>query len=308
MTRIDGGACEDLVCITVTYHPDPTVLVAQLRALPEGSTKLLVDNGTPEPHWVETLRACEGIDGLQILRMGANQGLAAAVNAGARHALSQSRWSHVLLLDQDSEPAPKAVERLLQAHAQLALEQGTPVAVGPALRDPVTGLLHGFHRLEGWRYRRVPPAGYLRIPCDTLNGSGTVTRLGDFVASGGLDETMFIDHLDTEWSFRVRAVGWRLFGVSEAEFTHRMGDSSRRIWLGGWRVWPLRSPLRHRLLFRNAAWLIRRPYVPVAWKVWAIPKLLMTAILFAALGPQRWRQLAAMAGGCLDGWRGGRGP
>lgn len=307
MTRADFSASEGLVCITVTFHPDPVVLAAQLRALPGRATKLLVDNGTPEARWVVAMQACEGIEGLQILRLGSNQGLAAAVNAGVRHAWAQSRWTYLLLLDQDSEPGPGSVECLLQAQGELAMEQGVPVAVGPALRDPATGLLHGFHRLQGWRYRRLAPTGRRRIQCDTLNGSGTLVRLWDFVASGGLDEAMFIDHLDTEWSFRVGAEGWRLFGISDAEFSHRMGDASRRIWLCGWRVWPLRSPWRHRLLFRNAVWLMRRAYVPLAWKAWAIPKLLMTAILFGLLGPQRVHQLAAMALGCRDGWLGANG-
>lgn len=296
-----------LLSITVTYHPDAGMLRRQLDAMPDGTTCMLVDNGTPDDAWIDVSEALRGVRNLEVLRMGRNAGLAAAVNAGIAHARSLGRWSHVLLLDQDSEPAPRAVAALCDAHDALAAVHSGCVAVGPVLRDPVTGMGHAFHRIEGWRYRRVDGTGRMPVACDALNGSGTLAGFDAFAGTGGLDEPMFIDHLDTEWSFRARAAGWRFFGIPDAVFIHRMGDDSRRVWLFGWRLWPLRSPWRHRLLFRNGVWLLGREYVPLVWKAWAIPKLLVTAAVFGMSGPQRWMQLSAMARGCLDGWRWLRG-
>jgi rhamnosyltransferase len=301
------SAGQGLVTLTVTYHPDAGVLRRQLDAMPAGATNVLVDNGTPDASWASVEEVLAGRPGVEVLRLGWNAGLAAAVNAGLEHAQALGRWRHVLLLDQDSEPLPGSVDKLCAAHELLSSLHSCPVAVGPALRDPVTGLAHAFHRLEGLRYRRVQASGTTPIDCDGLNGSGTLAAFDDFAATGGLDEPMFIDHLDTEWSFRARAAGWRFFGIPDATFVHRMGDDSRRIWLLGWRVWPLRSPWRHRLLFRNGLWLLGRRYVPLAWKAWAVPKLVLTAILFGVLGPGRWKQLRAMGAGCVDGWRWLRG-
>jgi rhamnosyltransferase len=78
-----------------------------------------------------------------------------------------------------------------------------------------------------------------------------------------------------------------------------MGEASRRIWLFGWRVWPSRSPQRHYYLFRNAVALMRRQYVPVVWKTWAVAKLVLTAVVHGLHGDRRREQLQQM-------WRGAR--
>lgn len=114
---------------------------------------------------------------------------------------------------------------------------------------------------------------------------------------GGFDETLFIDHVDTEWSFRVKHAGYELIGIPSIRFMHRMGERSLRFWLLGWRLWPYRSPLRHFYLFRNATRLLKRGYVPLTWKVWAIVKLTATALVHLVVDRERGPQLRAMMRG-----------
>lgn len=292
-----------LASVTVTYHPDAQLLHTQLAALPPAVRKILVDNGSPDALWAELTPRLADIANLEILRLGGNLGLAGAINIGADHVRRTGGTRWLLLLDQDSVPQPNAVDRLVQAFITLSANGVRVGAVGPALLDPAAGRRHGFHIIEGFRWRRIDVVRGPPLRCDSLNGSGTVVEAEVFERLGGLDASFFIDHVDTEWSFRLMADGWQIFGVPEAEFVHRMGDSGMRLWLGGWRVWPIRSPLRHRYLFRNAIVLWRRSYVPLVWKIWVIPKLLMTAAVFAVVGPQRGAQLKAMALGLVDGLR-----
>jgi rhamnosyltransferase len=114
---------------------------------------------------------------------------------------------------------------------------------------------------------------------------------------GGLEEEFFIDHIDTEWSFRILAAGFTLWGIPNAVFTHFMGDRGVRFWWFGWRVWPMRSPIRHFYLFRNAVRLMRRRYVFAVWKFWNVVKLSLTAMVHMTLDDQRGAQLKSM-------WRG----
>ena len=174
-------------------------------------------------------------------------------------------------------------------------------AVGPHLLDAVIRASHGFHVIKGWRWSRVNPVPGELVNCATLNGSGTLMSLATALESGGMDEGLFIDLIDADWSFRLKERGFELYGVSDSVFSHRMGDRTTRIWLLGWRTWPVRSPLRHRFLFRNGIILLGRRYVPLVWKVWAIPKLILTAIIFAVSGPDRSAQLKAMLSGLIDG-------
>lgn len=124
---------------------------------------------------------------------------------------------------------------------------------------------------------------------------------------GGMDEDLFIDMVDAEWSFRLEASGRMLFGVPEAKFLHQMGEASSRIWVFGWRVWPRRTPLRNRYLFRNTIALLRRKYVPTIWKGWAVVKLALSMLIAGMVGPDRAAQVTSMAIGVVDGLQGRKG-
>lgn len=291
----------DVLCITVTFNPDIAVLAQQLAALPADSLKTIVDNAS-EPNILQALLLLvSGRQDIHLVCNTENLGLAAALNIGVRAAQALSPQSRfALLLDQDSEPLAGSIEALLSGFLSLE-SQGIRIGcAGPKLLDAHTGLQHGFHQQLGWRWHREFPMllDAAPIPCANLNGSGTLLPVVLFTALGGLDEGFFIDHVDTEWSFRVLAAGYGLWGIPQATFIHRMGQDSVRFWWFGWRVWPSRSPRRHYYLFRNAVLLMRRPYVPWVWKLWAVVKLALTALVHTA-APQ-WR---AMARGISDGWR-----
>lgn len=175
-------------------------------------------------------------------------------------------------------------------------------AVGPLLQDPESGIDHGFHVVRfGLWLRRHPPASASPLRVNSLNGSGTLLAISDFVALEGLDESLFIDHVDTEWSFRMLAADYSLYGVPAAAFAHRMGERSRRIWLFGWHAWPERTPQRHYFLFRNAVRLMRYPHVPLVWKAWAIVKLGGTALIEGLTAAQKSAQLREMLRGMREG-------
>ncbi len=301
------GQCFDpslVATVTVTFNPDGGLLRAQLDALPRESLKLVIDNASQA-------EALQGIQTLvsqtpnaRLLRNDRNLGLAAAVNRGVREAHAAAPGTvYALLLDQDSEPAPGSVEALVTGFKALQASGERVGCVGPTLLDVATGLTHGFHQCTRWRWRRVHPApgATVPVPCANLNGSGTLVPVNLFIELGGLEEALFIDHVDTEWAFRVQAHGYSLFGIPQAVFRHRMGDASRRIWLFGWRVWPSRSPRRHYFLFRNALILMRRPYVPAIWKFWGVVKLTLTFVVSASFDHERSAQLCGMYRGICEG-------
>jgi rhamnosyltransferase len=290
-------SAERYATVTVTYNPDLSVLARQLQALPATCLKVIVDNTADCQRRADLAAMLCSIPGVHGVWQNENVGLGAAINAGVRAVREISPTTvFVLLLDQDSEPRPRAVEFLEEAFGRLR-ERGVKVAaVGPTLVDPDTGLLHGFHQCTRWRWYRVKPGMTSEMPvvCASLNGSGTFAEVDTFLQQGGVDESLFIDHLDTEWSFRMVAAGYSLWGVPNAVFDHRMGEAGRRLWLFGWRIWPERSPLRHFFLYRNAVILMRRTYVPLTWKVWAAAKLAITACVVTVLGPRRVEQLSHM--------------
>lgn len=293
----------ELAIITVTFHPDLARLGQQLDALPSDAWLVVVDNASTCETFLQLQQRLANRPKTHLISNNSNEGLAKALNQGADYASTHiDSTRYLLLMDQDSVPFQNAIERLLAAHAELE-RGGHPVGcVGPRLIDMGTGLQHGFHRIKGWRWVRVYPAEEDRTPvsCSNLNGSGTLLKAELFQELGGLDETFFIDHVDTEWAFRVLASGYLLFGIPEARFDHAMGEKSLRFWCFGWRIWPQRSPLRHYYLFRNAARLMKKSYVPSIWKIWALAKLFLTGAICLLFDQKRIQHLARMAAGIRD--------
>lgn len=291
-----------LATITVTYNPDFRILRAQLEQLPSDALRIIVDNASPEVQRVQ-LRSIALDMGAVLIENHGNLGLAAATNIGIAHARAAG-CARVLFLDQDTEPGETGVADLCETHSNLRRTDPRPACMGPRMIDAATGLEHGFHQARGWRWVRIwPVSGDPPVRCANLNGSGTLVPREILDVLGGLEEAFFIDHVDTEWAFRVLAAGFGLYGAPGITFKHRMGERTWRFWWWGWRIWPYRSPMRHRFLFRNSVRLLQRNYVPSVWKVWATVKLGLTFVVHLIFDRARGPQCRAMLEGLSEGWR-----
>ncbi|RMD68156.1 MAG: glycosyltransferase, partial [Gammaproteobacteria bacterium] len=154
--------------------------------------------------------------------------MAAAQNVGIRWCKRQG-CRYVLFLDQDSIPHPSMVKGLLQALNRLVAQGQRIAAVGPRYRDPRTGATSRFIRF-GWGRTRPVPCGDI-VPVDFLIASGMLVPMSTLEAVGGMDEGLAIDHVDTEWLLRARALGYRPYGVCAAWMEHQLGEGGTR-WLG----------------------------------------------------------------------------
>ncbi len=294
-----------VAAITVTFHSDLALLETQLQALQDVRRRIVVDNASP-PESRPALRQVVQRTGGELIELSENRGLAAGLNAGICRACSDDNVRTVLLLDQDSVFERSVPQAMLSALHDIQIATGKLACVGPTMLDVSSGLSHGFHVIRGWRWARIyPPADTKTfLPVANLNGSGIMASVELIEQAGLMEEQLFIDHIDTEWSFRVLSKGFRLYGLPWLAFRHIMGESSRRFWLFGWRVWPQRSPLRHYYLFRNTVRLLRRNYVPPTWKGWAVVKLILTICVTTIMDKRRTMQLRMMLRGVIAGSRG----
>jgi rhamnosyltransferase len=121
---------------------------------------------------------------------------------------------------------------------------------------------------------------------------------------GEFDSRLFIDHVETDWCFRARASGFKLFATAGTRLTHHMGDAICHYWFFGRKSMPYRSPSRHYYLTRNSILLQKRNYVPVAWKFANILKLGFTFLYFGFLGKDTKQQRKCILLGMRDGMKG----
>ncbi len=298
--RDDHGVC----AIVVTYRPDAEVLRTLLDAVTgQVGAVVVVDNtGADEPG-----RCSDAMPGVAaVLRQGGNAGLAAAQNQGIDWARRRGH-RYVLLLDQDSTPGEDMVATLLAALLRLGGVQ--PVAaVGPRFHDLREDRDAPFVRV-GFPLNRKLWCEHegQALACDFLISSGTLIPLEVLDRVGAMDAGLFIDNVDLEWSFRVRAHGYALYGVCAAAMHHRLGDARRSLPFGLGKV-VVHGPVRLYYMMRNRVRLYRMPHTPRIWVAQDLPRVLVKLFLFAVLIGPRARNLRFMLRGMLDGVRGRVGP
>ncbi|MDQ3874662.1 MAG: glycosyltransferase family 2 protein, partial [Actinomycetota bacterium] len=170
-----------------------------------------------------------------------NRGLAAGWNTGMRVASGR----YFLLLNSDAWVVGDAVERM----AAFADERPDAAIVGPRLRNPDGSLqrsVRGFPTL--WRLateyfflRKLAPRSRTLNAFYAGGFDHDSVREAEFVMGacmlvrrdateqvGLLDESFFMFSEETDWCYRLRAAGWKIFFFPAAEVVHVGGATWKR--------------------------------------------------------------------------------
>lgn len=300
----DGEDLADpfLAAIIVTYNPDRKDLIELLDAVvSQVRLVLVVDNGSKDD--VSCVIADSGTPNSHCYCLGSNLGVAEAINYGIDKA-NTFGTTHVVLFDQDSLPAADMVERLFDNYRNM-LEQGIKVAaVGPRYTDPRSDNPPPFIRLEGLRLVRADCAGSAPVPVDYLVSSGCLIGVQSINEIGLMQTSLFIDYVDVEWGLRAGSKGYQSFGICDAYMQHKLGENPFTLF---GRNIPLHSPLRHYYHFRNAVWLYRQSWVPLAWKIVDGYRLVLKYVVYSLFTDQKLAHWRMMTRGLWHGLTGKMG-
>lgn len=287
--------------VVVSYRSDQRRLVQQFeRLLPQVSAIVWVDNASGDD-----LRALKGrwpVERLHTIWLRDNQGIGAAQNRGIERALTLGA-THVLLMDDDSLPAPTMVQHLLAAlaaHPQAA-------AVGASHLDPRRQTERApFSVVTEGRLRWLGCSNTQQIwEVDHVIASGCLIPAAVLQAVGGMREDFFIDWVDIEWCLRVRERGGRIYGVCAAQLEHPLGDKVVRV-LGHEIPW--HAPWRHYYQARNFVLMLRTSRLAGMYKCQMVFRQLRRCIVFSTLVPGRWQYCKMWMLGLLHGCQGRSGP
>jgi len=287
----------EVLAVVVTYHPDAG-LAARLQAIREQVGALVVvDNGSA--NLAEVVAAARSADA-RLVANGANLGVAAALNTGARIMLDEG-YAWLATFDQDSAIPPGAIAGLLALGAALPAPERLAI-LAMSRRDRVTG--RDYHRrgdileeTETWRRVRT-----------TITSGGLVSRQA-LNGVGLFDEALFIDGVDHDFCLRCRAAGLLVVEAKDVAMDHAIGAITRKRFLGREGVLTNQGPDRRYYITRNTLTLSARHFVTDP--VWALREAAHLAVwnASAALFEQdRAAKLTAMAQGAWDFTAGRLGP
>jgi rhamnosyltransferase len=296
--------------VVVTFLPQAEPLINLLKVLTPQVTRVLVIDNTPEEdRIVESLCDELGLVQVELIRLGNNLGIAKAFNVGIEAAVSAGA-THVLLSDQDSQPAPDMIQGLVRAEAELTSLGISLAAVGASFTNINSGDLFPFLvDVKGSLFfgRRSASPNQPHVEVLTLISSGTLIPVAAIKAVGLMREDFFIDSVDTEWCYRARALGYRLYGTAWATMLHRMGDSSLRVWYFGWFKANAYSPLRVYYQIRNLARLHYLGYKGIRWRIRNIWSILGIFYFHVLYGKSRLESLRMAFRGLSDAFGGRMG-
>lgn len=287
--------------VVVSYRSDPERLALQFeRLLQQVSAIVWVDNASGDG--LRTLDGRWPAERLHPIWLDDNLGIGTAQNRGMEHALALGA-THVLLMDDDSLPAPDMVAQLLAALATCP----QAAAVGACHVDPRRQAERTpFSMVSGARLRWLPCTDASQVwEVDHVIASGCLIPAPALRAVGRMREDFFIDWVDTEWCLRARGRGWRIYGVCAALLEHTLGDQVVRV-LG--REIPRHAPWRHYYQARNFVLMLRSSQTGQVSTIHMAYRQLKRFLVFSTLVPGRWQYFRMWLRGLWHGCLGRSGP
>lgn len=206
----------DVCAIVVTYHPAPRMIENLQRISGQVQRMVVVDNGSAVLE-VALLHEAQRDLGFVLVENRENLGIAEALNQGIQRA-RENGYPWVILFDQDSSVPDGFVDGMFEAWEHHP-ERARVAAIHPRYRDPKTG--------REALVRRARDGGPI-----TSMTSGALMPTWIFDKIGGFASEYFIDCVDTEYCFRIRASGYLIADSDKAELPHAPGNSQVRTILG----------------------------------------------------------------------------
>ncbi|MBR8345642.1 glycosyltransferase family 2 protein [Burkholderia ambifaria] len=291
-----------LGALVILYHPTDAQLAA-LGAWRHACDALLVVDNTPQPD--TRARALCARDGIALLHHGNHGGIAGAYNAGLA-ALFRRDLDAVALFDQDSSVPAGYFATMRDVCSALA---GRAFLAGPRIFDENARSFLPELATNGISLRRLrvardaPPQR-----CAFLISSGCVVSRAAFDLLGRFDETLFIDHVDTEYSFRALARNVPLYVVPSLVLKHRIGAKQRHAF-GPFEMTSMNHSWQRRYYSARNAVQLGMQY-GLRFPVAMVPNLLTVwqVVQIALVERDKRAKLAGILYGIADGLLGRLGP
>ncbi|MHA7847601.1 glycosyltransferase family 2 protein [Serratia sp. D1N4] len=248
--------------VIISFNPEMANLLKLVRNLNEQCiTSVVIDNGTLHESDVNLLsKSCS------VIRLDSNVGIAKAQNIGIDFSREHGA-EYILFFDQDSEITDSFVDSLLSDYVTVTELSDYKIAtIGPVFTDSRYGFFYKFIRLNKFGMRKKINPEYERKPFEVtmIISSGSLIPISVLDDVGNMNETLFIDYVDTEWCLRAVSKGYKLYVATSATMAHTIGD--KMVSLLGFNI-PVHSPFRRYYRVRNALIFSRMPHIPVLMKV-----------------------------------------
>jgi rhamnosyltransferase len=238
---------------------------------------------------------------IKVLNFGDNLGIAKAQNIGMAWAFDQGA-DFILQMDDDSLPDPNMVKLLYESYSALQSANYNVGIIGPRDFDRYTKKIHS---------TKLNPASCQKgefidgfdglVIVNSIISSGSLISKKSYLEVGEMLDELFIDAVDFEYCWRLRAKGFLIVRNNKARLAHRFGEGRARFFIF-FDVF-VAAPIRHYYQFRNVFYLFNRSYVPRYWKVRSVFKIVFKLLFYPFFLTNGFDRFKFMLLGIKDGIR-----
>lgn len=225
--------------LIVCYNPDIYNLNKICKSLLDANTFVVLVDNTINTY----INDLSNKLGVKLITNNDNFGIAKAQNIGIEFALNDGA-DVIVFFDQDSLIEKDFIENLTAP-----LKSDIPMVVSPVFHDRDKGFAYPSYKINKFGLMYVIKSRNEIYDVDMIISSGSATTKVVFDIVGLMDESYYIDYVDTEWCLRCRANKIPIKVVPSAKMIHAIGEKSYN--LGFMRVF-VHSPIRTYYKVRNS--------------------------------------------------------
>ncbi|MEQ3499760.1 glycosyltransferase family 2 protein [Tenacibaculum sp. SSH1-16] len=252
--------------VLVTYNPDYNELEEAVERLLEQVDKLVIANNSKYDVFFNHER-------IYIFNFGENLGIAKAQSIAMKWAFIDEKAEFIVQMDQDSIIPVDMVKQLLNKYQKLSSLNMRVGIIGPKHYDKTTNQVDKSRLIKGDNIENEN----CTIVKATISSGSLIPREA-YLTIGGMDDGLFIDFVDWEYSWRLKQHGWLTIRANGILLGHQVGDGKQKI-LGKIDA-RIPAPIRHYYHTRNIFLLLPRDYAPLKWKIKELYKLFFKLIIY----------------------------
>ena len=213
---------KELLAVVITYNPSKDVISNIHSYLQYVDDLLIIDNSEKNNGILDILND----DKIIVRKNGRNNGISIALNEALREAAG--KYKYLLTLDQDSYFSD---DNFIKYREHLFLLDGKNACISPCF------LMRNKKIKREIKYSN-------KKRCMT---SGCILKVDVALKIGGFDETLFIDEVDHEFSYRLKKFGYNIVGFDSGVYMHHcLGEQASGIFKFRQHI-----PVRVYYVFRN---------------------------------------------------------
>ncbi len=277
---------QSVCAVIVTYHPSARMLENLPQVLAQVQGLVVIDNGSSVEE-LDSLREKRQSFGFHLIENGENLGIAEALNQGARWAHNQG-YLWIIFFDQDSGISDSFISHMFatwEAHP----DRGRVGSIYPRYVDPATGI-------EAPVPRASDGSPVLPMTSGSLMPAWIFDKIGWFASE------YFIDAVDWEYCFRIRAAGYLIADCRQAKLLHSPGSPTQAVILGRTFHLSRHSAIRRYYISRNTIVLCRKYFFSFpGWILNVLYRHLHETIICFLAEENRSRKLRNFLLGTWDG-------